>query len=426
LKNRVDKGIIPTEAFRNVLILGSVWPEPNSSAAGVRMMQLISFFLSQSACITFASPAADSDFMYDLDSLGIKKKTVALNCDHFDVFVRDLQPTLVLFDRFMVEEQFGWRVVKECPSALRVLDTEDLHCLRSARQLAWQENRKWEERDLFSNLAKREIASIWRCDLSLIISSFEMELLQDIFTIDSSLLLYLPFLIEPLKEQERANWPTFEQREHFVFIGNFLHPPNWNAVNFLKQEIWPLIRKQLPKVELHVYGAYPRQKVKELSNTKEGFLCMGRAESAHAVISKAKVTVAPLRFGAGLKGKLVEAMQCGTPSVTTSIGAEAMHDGLPWSGAIADSAPEIARKAIALYLDPDKWKIAQNNGVEIMEQCYSKKRGEEMLWNRITEIHGTKEKHRQNNFIGQMLHHHRLASTKYMSLWITEKNRGLF
>ena len=116
-------------ANQHVLIIGFVWPEPNSSAAGGRMVQLISIFKKQGFEVTCASPAMDSDFMVDLDSLGVTKRFIALNCSSFDVFIKELNPSIVLFDRFMIEEQFGWRVAENCPDALRLLDTEDLHCL---------------------------------------------------------------------------------------------------------------------------------------------------------------------------------------------------------------------------------------------------------------------------------------------------------
>ena len=187
------------ESEQQLLIIGFVWPEPNSSAAGGRMMQLISLFATQGFRITFASPAMDSDFMVDLSQYGVDKKSINLNCSSFDTFIKELKPNIVLFDRFMIEEQFGWRVAEICPNALRLLDTEDLHCLRLARQKAFKEKRVFQIADLFSEeVAKREIASILRCDLSLMISEFEMELLETTFKIDASLLYYLPFLLEQI------------------------------------------------------------------------------------------------------------------------------------------------------------------------------------------------------------------------------------
>lgn len=409
---------------QNILIISSVWPEPNSSAAGSRMMQLIYLFQSKGWKITYASPAAESENMFDIQNIGIEKVSIELNNENFDLFIRKLQPTIVLFDRFMVEEQFGWRVAEYCPKALRILDTIDLHCLRTARQKAFKENRTFTIENLMvEDVAKREIAGIFRCDVSLIISSVEMDFLKTYFKVDAALLHYLPFMLDAIDSVAIDNWKKFEERNHFITIGNFLHEPNWNAVLYLKETIWPLIRKELPQAELHVYGAYPSQKVYELHQPKQGFFIMGRAKDAKAVVENARVCLAPLRFGAGLKGKLVEAMQCGTPSVTTDIGAEAMHGNLEWSGIIANKAEDIAQAAVKLYTDELAWKNAQENGVSIINHCYSKELlGQELMYCILTAQHNL-EKHRMANFTGAMLMHHTMTSTKYMSRWIEAKNK---
>jgi len=95
-----------------LLIIGYVWPEPNSSAAGARMMQLIEFFKERSYQITYATSARRSDNMADLQALGVNSREIQPNNDEFDIFIQELDPQIVLFDRFMMEEQFGWRVDK--------------------------------------------------------------------------------------------------------------------------------------------------------------------------------------------------------------------------------------------------------------------------------------------------------------------------
>ena len=410
-------------ASQHILIIGFVWPEPDSTAAGKRMMQLIYLFLAQGWKITFASAAADSDYMFDIKSIGVEKVSIELNNSSFDDFVLKLQPSIVVFDRFMIEEQFGWRVTENCPDALRVLNTEDLHCLRAARYLAFKENRPFTNTDLFSDTAKREVASILRCDLSLIISDAEINLLLDQFKVDAALLHHLPFMLDNIDEATIRSWPSFESRADFITIGNFLHEPNRDAVFYLKQEVWPLIRKKLPQAQLRIYGAYPSHKILELHQAKEGFNIMGRAANAEEAVKSARVCLAPLRFGAGIKGKLTEAMQCGTPSVTTDIGAEAMHGELPWSGVIVNTPEEIATAAIKLYTDKDAWQTAQQNGVNIINSFYSKTLLGKELINRVLAIQQQLEKHRIKNFTGAMLMHHTLASTKYMSRWIEAKNK---
>jgi O-antigen biosynthesis protein len=109
-----------------LLIIGFVWPEPKSSAAGSRMMQLIHLFLAEAYDITFASTCSKTDNAFNLETLGITQAEIALNNSSFDTFITELKPDVVLFDRFIIEEQFGWRVAENCPEALRILDTDHL------------------------------------------------------------------------------------------------------------------------------------------------------------------------------------------------------------------------------------------------------------------------------------------------------------
>ncbi|MGZ4077620.1 MAG: glycosyltransferase, partial [Bacteroidia bacterium] len=154
-----------TRSEQHILFIGLVWPEPASSAGGSRTMQLIDLFQSQGWKITFASAATDSEYMFDIKRSGVEKVSIELNNESFDAFIKKINPSIVVFDKFMVEEQFGWRVAENCPGALRILDTIDLHCLRIARQQALKEKRIFTGSDLFSDIAKREIASILRCDI---------------------------------------------------------------------------------------------------------------------------------------------------------------------------------------------------------------------------------------------------------------------
>ena len=411
---------------QKVLIIGYVWVEPNSSAAGGRMLQLIEQFLQQDFKITFACPAQKGEKASNLSSLGIDEISIELNNTSFDDFIKELQPTIVLFDRFMMEEQFGWRVAENCPKALRILDTEDLHFLRKTRH---QQIKKGEgfstEALLNSDDAKREIAAILRCDMSLIISTFEMDLLKDVFKIDKKILYYLPFLLDKVDAHQIKKWRPFEDRENFIFIGNFFHKPNVDAVLTLKTQIWTKIRKLLPKAEIHIYGSYANQQIHQLHNTNEGFIVKGFAENAQEVVRNARVVLAPLRFGAGIKGKLTEAMICGTPSVTSKIGAEGMHDILPWNGFVAGDYSKFSEKAVQLYTDEKLWNESQKHGVEIINQIYDKEKLGVLFINQVKEIQQNLLEHRTQNFLGSLLQHQTLQATKYMSKWIEVKNRLL-
>lgn len=410
--------------MKKLLIIGFVWPEPNSTAAGSRMMQLIELFQKEGYLIIFASTAAETENAFDLKTIGVETSKIKLNSESFDQFIQNINPEIVLFDRYLTEEQFGWRVSENCPKALKILDTEDLHFLRNARQTAHLNNVKVTFELLKNEIAKREIASIYRCDLTLIISKYELKILKKVFNVDKTLLQYVPFLLDAIDLKKIQTYPLFKDREHFITMGNFKHAPNWDSVQYLKSTIWPLIRKQLPKAEMHIYGAYATDKVQQLNDKKNGFLIKGWAENKEEIFKTAKICLAPLQFGAGLKGKLIDAMIYGTPSVTSTIGAEAMHGKLNWNGFICDNPESFALKSVALYTNPQSWEDAQINGVEIINKCYSKEKYGQKFIEKVSFLTNNLKKHRLNNFIGLMLEHHTLKSTKYLSKWIEEKNKN--
>ena len=407
--------------MNSLLIIGQTFPEPTTTAAGGRMLQLIEMFISHGYAITFASSASSSEKSFNLDSIGVTTQQIAINDSSFDDFVRQLNPTLVLFDRFITEEQFAWRVTQSYPKALKILDTEDLHFLRKARQQALKDATDVKDANLFTETAKREIASILRCDLSLIISEFEMKLLTDTFAVSKEILYYLPFMVTKLPDS--SNFPEFEQRNNFMTIGNLLHGPNVDSVLYLKKEIWPLIKKQLPQAQLYIYGNYAPQHILELHNQKQGFYIMGWADSVAHVMQKARVCLAPLRFGAGLKGKLLDAMLYGTPGVTTSIGAEGMYGDLPTPGVIADTPESFAELSVALYSDKIKWQQNAQRGVEIIKARYNGKAIAKDFMTRLDALKINLKLHRQSHFVGQILQHHSLQASKYLSKWIEEKNK---
>lgn len=405
--------------MKKILVIGYVWPEPNSSAAGSHMMSILRLFKKRNWLVEFSSPAQLSDHAIELASEGISSQSISLNCDSFDAYISNYQPDIVIFDRFMMEEQFGWRVEKNCPDALKILDTEDLQCLRNARHQASKAERELTQTDLFSDLAKREIAAILRCDISLIISSFEMKLLTNTFNVNTNLLHYLPFMVD--LDKLPGLTPSFSKRKHFITIGNFRHAPNWDIVLYL-QKIWPLIKKKLPDAELHIYGSYPPPKATALNNPKSGFLIKGWAENAFSVMKKARICLAPIRFGAGIKGKLLDAMIAQTPSITTSLGSEGMHQDEPWPGVIIDNIDNFVDAAVSLYNNEQEWINAQENSHHLLQARYDSIILGEQLISKILDVEENLNQHRLDNFTGAMLKHHSMMSTKYMSQWISAKN----
>lgn len=406
-----------------VVIIGYVWPEPNSSAAGKNMLALLTAMREQHHDIVFMTAATDSPHKADLRKLDIAVESVRLNCDSFNARMAVIQPDVVIFDRYMTEEQFSWRVREVCPTAVRILNTEDLHSLRQSRWDAIRSGRAVDQACKNTLLAQREVASILRSDLTLVISSVEYALLTSHYQVPEAQLLYFPLLQSaPLDKIAPQSLPDYEQRADFVSIGNFRHAPNWDAVLQLKQSIWPLLRKRVPGSRLRIYGAYPPKKATQLHNPAQGFFVEGWADDARHVISQARVLLAPLRFGAGLKGKLLLAMEAGTPSVTTPIGAEGIAEEKHWPGGCHADTDAFIEDAASLYSDKDRWTTAQQTGFSCLHNFHPDTYIPAFL-DTIHSIVTEPQKHREPLFLQHLLWHHTLSSTKYMSQWIAAKNQ---
>ncbi|OFC72661.1 glycosyltransferase family 4 protein [Alteromonas confluentis] len=404
---------------RKIVIIGFVWPEPNSSAAGQNMVGLINSFLKANWQVTFMSAATPSEQGVDLAQLGVHSEAISLNCSSFDERIAVIHPDVVIFDRFMTEEQFASRVRSACPSAMRILNTEDLHSLRHLRhqQVRDGEATEMPTASVSNDHTLREIAAILRSDLTLIISSEELQHLLAHYPVTASQLHHVPLFTSKIS----TPLPDFQQRQHFVFIGNFRHAPNWDAVLQL-QQIWPGIKKQLPHAELNIFGAYPPKKAMAMDNPSKGFRVRGWAASAEDEIAKHRVMLAPLRFGAGVKGKLVTAMQCGTPSVTSSIGAEGLGDDKHWPGMVTHNLDDFINAAVALYTDPNLWQQCSDTG----QASYKQQFDDALHGQKLTALVETRlsdlEQWRQQQFLQSLLWHQTLRATQYMTQWIEAKN----
>lgn len=448
---------------KRLLVIGTVWPEPKSSAAGVHLLSLIQTLQAAGAICHFACPANTyaAQHTIDLSALDITAHTITLNDSAFDTWVAQLAPDIVLFDRFMMEEQFSWRVRQACPSALCVLDTEDVHSLRHLRQQLTNQvpelalnidtlqhlhegtlnaiNLHKHRGCLHNELALRELTSMMRMDLSLIISATEMQYLTANYPIDSKILHHCPFIVPAISPVIQTSWLDFDSRRDFVFIGNYRHAPNWDAVQVLAKTVWPSIRAQIPDAKCYIYGAYTPAKAQQFHQPKKGLYIAGWAHDAQEVLAKARVNLAPLRFGAGLKGKVFDAMQVGTPTVMTEIAAEGIFADVvtchaqqstssaeqvtntPHHQAVVSDLSSFAQAAIELYQSKEQWHQAQAAFAPHIAQYFDQRTHQLGLVERINGALDTLTQHRETNFWQALVNQQQLKATQYMSQWIEAK-----
>jgi len=407
----------------HVLVIGHAWPERSASAAGGQLLQILGGFRARGWHVTFGSPAARGALRADLPALGIAEQSLEADASPFMRFVAERAPDVVLFDGFRMEEHFAGRVEQQCPNALRVLATTDLQSLSEARHVLLRRRLVQgldpnDFRELFAtsgpdlyrqmapaSLTRRELAAIHRSDLALVTSDVEIDLLVNGFGVPPALLHWCP----PLLEAPAAAAKPFAEREHFIAIGNWRHAPDQDAALWMKHNIWPMIRRHLPEAQLHLHGSDLSPKAAELHDPAGGFLIHEHAGDTLEALGRARVCLAPLRFGAGIKAHLADAMLAGTPSVTTPIGSEAMHGALPWPGLQSVTAEGLAQAAVSLYRDEARWNQAQRDARRLLDARYERNWHRRALVERIEQTLMELDDQRLYNFTGAMLRQHRLG-----------------
>ncbi|WP_028670493.1 glycosyltransferase [Saccharospirillum impatiens] len=409
------------------LFIAKNWPEPASTAAGRRTLDILDLCREAGYQIHIASPADASPFQHDLTDLGYQSHSIAVNDSAFDAWIASLAPQLVIYDRFVMEEQFGWRVREQCPDAATLLDTSDFHTLREARHQAVRQHDRentpppWPAPDLFTATAERELAAMARCDCVVMISRVEIDLLQSVFKVPTERLLYLPFLIPDLPDPNA--WRSYADRQHLMMIGGFKHAPNKDAVAWFRQTVWPLIRPQLAGVECHVYGAYADHAVQQWHAPRQGFSIKGRCDNALETLSHYRLNVAPLRFGAGQKGKILEGWLSGTPTVTTPIGAESMVDSDALGYPLSDEPEQLAATLVQLYSNQNDWTRVQTCGHDALEQGFLREHHAPRFIAALHSLQDNLTHIRHQNLWGRILWQSQHRATEYMSRWIEAKNR---
>ncbi|KAF1331607.1 Glycosyl transferase group 1, partial [Globisporangium splendens] len=429
---------------KKVILTGSVWPERTSSAAGVRSSDLIEILQAHGFQVLCVSPSRVNEHT---EKLAIEHNVQCVqadaNTDTFQNLLLETSPQVVIFDRFIAEEMYGWQAKKYAPDAVRVLDLQDVHFVRKAREfLVKKQNVLFPETldgyhlnvDPVEKQVIRELASIHRSDLTLYVSNFERDLLVNRFQIHGDALYCCDFFYP---ETDPSTFKGFAERKDIAFIGSFKHPPNVDAIEWMKQSILSEFRQQAKMAnpsnvpEIHIYGSYGNTaRYAKLADPAQGFRLMGFAPDVHDTLHQYRLTVAPLRFGAGIKGKVADSWHVGTPCVSTSIGAEGMEAqasqgssaASQWGGIIADEPAAFARAMATLYADEPQWRAAQAAGAAICNARYNKRRNASALMQRLEHALVHKQSLRGDNWMGKILWSEKYRATEYMSRFIRAKN----
>lgn len=343
---------------------------------------------------------------------------------------------IAIFDTFVAEEKFGWQFAQIFPKGTRILDTQDLHFLRLSR-MRQLKNTTYVGKDDLNYILRlpcftsdenrqdviRELSSIHRSDCTAMVSTFEMSLLQKEFNVhQDKLFLSTFFFSQQVIEENQRTCLSWRERKNIICIGSFLHPGNKDCFEYLRNYLWPKLKPLLPSgTELHIFGSHCSSH--HHSDLRRGFIVKGFFEGdAAKLVGKYRLLLAPLRFGAGIKGKNCTAWSAGTPVSTTSIGIEAMEDGInPWGGVCADTEDDLLRETVELYSNQGKWKECSKAGFRLLKSRFCKEFNGPALWKHIWKAHKNTSSRRLSDWNFQMLNWHKHRSHEYMSKFIALK-----
>ncbi|MCL5267267.1 MAG: glycosyltransferase [Bacteroidetes bacterium] len=263
-----------------------------------------------------------------------------------------------------------------------IIDTEDVHFVREIREAKVKGNRELEK--LAIENKKRELAVYKKADRIWAVTEEDKKALKKEN-------LHVPVDIRPVIHELPLVKNGFDDRSGILFVGNFNHRPNIDAIEFFSKEVFPIVAKSLPGVTLNVVGNNPGEKVRTLAS--DNILIRGYVRDLSQYYGNCRVCVAPLRYGAGLKGKVVEALSYGVPMVTTSIGIEGMglHDRSEVM--VADDPNEMADKIVQVYSNKEVWEQISARGRAAMEKTWSFDAGKKSL----EELLLLPEKHEMEN-----------------------------
>lgn len=365
-----------------VLVVDPILPMFDRAAGSLHLFNILKVFREMGLHITYISTNWG---LYDryrpiLQDMGIE--TYAGDQDAMQHFGYRVIYPKINYKSLFEERQFDFALIdfwyqaeyylpiirKYSPNTKIIIDTEDVHFVRELREA--QLKRDPQLRSQAREKKKREVSIYRKADRVWVVTEEDKTALLD-EKVD------VPIDIRPVIHNLPAIGKGYDGREGLLFVGNFNHTPNIDAVTYFVKEVFPLVAESIPEVKLYIVGNDPHSKIAELAS--KNIVVAGYVPELAGYYDRSKVSIAPLRYGAGLKGKIVESLSFGVPVVTTSIGVEGtgLHDGE--DVLIADDPKTMAGKIVEAYSSKELWTRLSQNGRSKMESKWSRETGKKML-----------------------------------------------
>jgi O-antigen biosynthesis protein len=358
-----------------VLVLDHCTPTPDQDAGSITVFNLLLLLREMDFQVTFIP---EDNFLYmpiyttALQRVGIEV-IYSPFCTSVSQHLKQLGDNydLVLVFRPEVANRHLSQIRKFCKKAKVLYHTADLHFLRMTREAKLlQDSNKLKDAML---MREHELGIIRRCDGSIVHSTAELELLRS--ELPNASLHVFPLILDT-----PGTKVGYKERCDLIFIGSYRHTPNVDAVKYMVTEIMPILRKQLSGVRFCIVGSNPPKEILQLAS--DDVVVMGYVEDLNAILETMRISVVPLRYGAGIKGKVGSALAVGVPVVSTSIGIEGMCLEHGANVLAADEPSSFADAVIKLYQDESLWNSLSKSGLEFSKVTW----GAEAAWVTLARI----------------------------------------
>jgi GT2 family glycosyltransferase len=360
-----DRGVT-----KRMLLIDAVTPEPDKDAGSVVTFEQMKILQGMGFKITFIPEdnfAHMAEYTPPLQALGIE-------CIYHPFFstmeqflsARGAEFDVIYIHRFGVTEKCLTLLRQYAPNAPIVFNTQDLHYLRMERAAKLRHSAF----DLVeaSKVKTRELEVIKAADCTIVLSSVEKALLEQ--DAPGAFVYYFPWVQRPAPRGR----PGFAERQGFMFIGGYGHHPNVDAIDFFICDVMPIVREMLPGVRFYIYGSKMPDSIKRLASSD--VIIGGFVPDLEPVFDRHRLSVAPLRYGAGFKGKVVTSLSYSVPAVLTSVAAEGMGVTDGEQVLIGDDGRSFAEALVRLYTDQALWERMSDAGWNFVNESFSPAQGE--------------------------------------------------
>ncbi len=348
-----------------ILVVDKIMLTPDRDSGSLRMFNILKELVNLEIKVVFATMYLDDLEPYKsmLQDMGVEV-IYRPHAASVEQYLQSHGPDfdVVMLSRMDTARFFMPMAKRYAPEAKVIFDTVDLHFLREER-MAKLHNSK----SMSKSAAQRkegELELVMNADITLVVSSFEAELLAR--ECPGKRIEILSNIHEVYGSRT-----DFQQRKDILFIGGFDHPPNTDAALYLVNEILPLVKKDLGEIKTYIIGSNPTAQVLGLAS--DSVIVTGFVQDISGYFDKVRLSVAPLRYGAGVKGKVNMSMSFGVPVVATPIAVEGMHLTRGHDVIIGDSAEKLSEGIVELYRNRDVWEKISSNGLINVEKHFSRR-----------------------------------------------------